>query len=536
MIRPAFLFSLCIVSLSLAADPPARPAGDPDGVRKTTAFEQERLRQQFSAFQQSLLGLAQRLEKSAKPEDREKALVLRQAIDLASREGIDTQFSKLVATLTASGVTLREIEGAIGQNEQLLKTLREMIQLLLSDNQSAKDKEEAKRLADMLKKLDTVIRSQKVERSKVESGKGDKDNLAKGQQKVTKDTKDLSKAFDPAKPSDPKSGDPKSGEPKKGEPKPGEPKDGKPKDGQPKDGQPKDGQPKDGDDKPGDQQQQPQSEMEQQRKQIQDAMENQKNAEERIKKDDRPGASNQQDEAIKKLEEVRKEIERRLKQLREEELQRMLANLENRCQRMLVLQQEVYDGTKRVFATIEQQPDKKPTRTEDLKAGELSAKEAVIVVEANKALQLIQEEGSAVAFPLVLEDVRDQMKVVQARLFRTDAGKFTQSIEEDIIATLKDMVASLKKAQQDMKDKQNQPPPPPGQPQPQKLIDMLADLKMIRTLQEQINKRTKSYAAEYPGEQADDPAIRKELHGLATRQEKVHKVTRDIATGKNVGQ
>lgn len=562
MRRPAVLFGLIFVGVTVATDPPARPAGDPETVRKSTAFEQERLRQQFAAFQQSLLSLAQRLDKSSKPEDREKAAVLRQAIDLASREGIDTQFSKLVATLTASGVTLREIEGAIGQNEQLLKTLREMIQLLLSDNQSAKDKEEARRLADMLKKLDGVIRSQKVERSKVESGKGEKDALAKGQQKVTKDTQDLARLLDPKdvnrdpkgsadkdskdanrdpkgsadKDSEDANRDPKgSAEPKKG---PENDKSNNPKKGNPADpngGEPKSGEPKvgDGKDSPPPQP----TEMEQQRKRVKDAIENQKNAEDRIKKDDRKGASNQQDDAIKKLEEVRKEIERRLKQLREEEMQRLLANLEARCARMLALQQEVYDGTKRVFVTIEQSADKKPTRAEDLKSGELSAKEAVIVVEANKTLQLLQEEGSAVAFPLVLEDLRDQMKVVQARLFRTDVGRFTQSIEEDIIASLKEMVAALKKAQQDMKDRQNQPPPPPGgQPPPQKLIDMLADLKMIRSLQEQINRRTKSYAAEYPGEQADDPAIRGELRGLAGRQEKVHKVTRDLATGKNVGQ
>jgi hypothetical protein len=534
--RPVVVLVALIVGVAFAADPP-RPTGDLENVRKSTAFEQERLGQQFAAFQQSLLSLAQRLEKSSKAEDREKALVLRQAIELASREGIDTQFSKLVATLTASGVTLREIEGAIGQNEQLLKTLREMIQLLLSDNQAAKAKEEARRLADMLKKLDGVIRAQKIERSKVESGKGDKDNLAKGQEKVTKETRELGKSFDPKKPSDAAADADKAGG-KKGAPKEGDGKKGGSKKGDPEQGDPKSGDSQDGEPKAGDQQPPPPGELEQQRKQIQDAIENQKRAEDRIKKDDRSGASNQQDEAIKKLEEVRKEIERRLKQLREEEMQRLLANLENRCARMLAMQQEVYDGTKRVHATIEQAPDRKPTRAEDLKAGELSAKEAAIVVEANKTLQLLQEEGSAVAFPLVLEDLREQMKVVQSRLFKTDVGPFTQSIEEDIIASLKDMVAALKKAQQDMKDRQNQPPPPPGggQPPPQKLIDMLADLKMIRTLQEQINRRTKAYAATYPGEQADDPAIRSELAGLADRQEKVHKVTRDLATGKNVGQ
>ncbi len=525
--RPVLLLGIMFVGIAVAADPPK----DNNDLRKTTAFDQERLRQQFGAFQQSLLTLAQRLEKSTKPEDREKAAVLRQAIDLAGREGIDTQFSKLVTTLTSSGVTLREIEGAIGQNEQLLKTLREMIQILLRDNNATKLKEEQKRLQELIKKLDQIIRSQKVERSKVESGKGDPEELSKSQGKVTKDTKDLAKAMDKgAKPSDGKDGEPKDG--KAGDPKDG--KSGEPKNGQPKDGQPKDsnGEPKDGDQPPPNP-----NDPEQTRKQVQDATENQRKAEEQIKKDERKGASKEQDEAIKKLEEARKELERRLKQMREEELQRLLANLEARCARMLALQTEVYDGTKRVFATIQMQPDAKPTRSEDLKAGELSAKEGVIVIEANKAIQLLQEEGSAVAFPVVMEDIRDQMKIVQARLFRTDVGAFTQSIEEDIISTLRDMIAALKKAQQDMKDKQNQPPPPPGgQPPPQKLIDMLADLKMIRTLQEQINKRTKAYAAEYPGEQAADAGIQKELHGLAGRQDKVHRVTKDLATGKNVGQ
>jgi len=491
------------------------------------------------------LSLAQRLEKSSKPEDREKAVVLRQAIELASKEGVDNQFTKLVSTLTASGITLRDIEGAIGQNEQLLKTLRAMLEILLSDNESAKLKEEQKRLQELLKMLDGVIRAQKIERSKVESGKGDKDALAKGQEKVTSDTEKLSKHMDPKK--NDKAGEPKDGKPKDGktgDSKDGQPKDGKsgdPKDGQPKDGKPKDGQPKDGGDpqdgQPKDNPEQPQPEDMPGRKQVKDAVENQKKAEDKIKKDDRSGASNEQDEAIKKLEDVRKEIERRLKQMREEEMERLLANLEARCNRMLSMQIEVYEGTKRVYATVDQNPDKKPTRMEDLKSGELSVKEGAIVVEANKAIQLLQEEGSAVAFPLVLEDLRDQMKIVQARLFKSDVGTFTQSIEEDIIASLKEMVAALKKAQQDMKDKKDQPPPPPGgKPPDQRLIDMLAELKMIRSLQLQINNRTKAYATQYPGEQADEADIIKELKNLSQRQEKVHKVTKDIATGKNTGQ
>ncbi len=619
-------FAALLVSLSLqAADPPQPDASateaDLQKLRQQAAFEQERLRRQFGAFQQSLLTLAQRYEKSSKPEDREKAQVLRKAIELAGQEGIDNQFHKLVVTLTGSGITIQEINAAIGQNEQLTKTLREMIAILLTDNQTARLKEEQQRLQDLLKQLDRVIREQKLERSKTESGRVDNQQLARGQAKVTESTQKLAKNMagkgkdakaeaktgkaDPkdakdgkGEPKDGKGepkngkGDPKDakgqpkdgkgqpkdgkGEPKdaKGQPKDGkgEPKDGKgepkdnqgqpkdnqgqPKDsqGQPKDskGQPKDskgqpkngqGQPKDGQGEPQDgqqqQQQQQQSEEDQPgRERVQDATENQKKAEDNLKKKEREKASGEQDEAIKKLEEARREVERRLKQLREEEKERLLANLEARCQRMLALQIEVYEGTKRVDATIKGNEDHRPTRAEDLKAGELSGREGVIVTEANKALQLLEEDGTAVAIPQVLEQARNDMVTVQARLFKTDVGSFTQTMEEEIISMLKEVIEALKKAQQDLKDKKDQPPPPPGSQQQQmnqRLIDILAELRMIRQLQLRVNTRTVTYGRQYTGEQADAAEIQKLLHELAQRQEKIQKATKDIATGKAGG-
>jgi len=619
-------------TVAVRAADTARPAADQDAQKdkQQAAFEQERLRREFSAFQQSLLTLAQRYEKSAKPEDREKALVLRQAIDLAAKEGVDNQFNKLVATLTASGISLQDINAAIGQNQQLTRTLREMIDILLTDNQTAKLKEEQRRLQDLLKQLDKVIREQKLERSKTESGRLDGAELAKGQAKVTDQTKKLSNQMgngkdkkdakaeakgegkdgkpkvegkddtkqakgDPKKGGDAKDGkdqkgeqqakggkpgeaEAKGGEPKdaqgegkpkpgdpmdpkgqkndpaenkgkpegKGEPKPGEgegdakgqpkPNQGQPPQGQPQQGQPKgDGQPQDG--QPNGQPQQPQDEATPGRKQVQDAIENQNDAEKNLKKNDKPKASGDQDEAIEKLEQVRKEIERRLKQLREEELERLLANLEARCRKMLEMQIGVYEGTKRVHAAIQANEGRKATRNEDLKAGELSATEGVIVAEANKALQLLEEDGTAVAVPQVLEQCRDDMRTVQGRLFKTDVGPFTQQVEEEVIAALKEVIEALKKQQQELKDKKDQPPPPPGggNMSPQALINMLAELKMLRSLQVRVNQRTISYGKQTTGEQTDDATVQGDLRKLAERQVKIEKATKDIATGKTAG-
>src|SRR5690349_323062 len=120
MSRVLAVLSVTLLAASLgvrAAQPPASPPATADQelqkAKQQAAFEQERLRREFNAFQQKLLAMAQRYEKSPKPEEREKALVLRHAIDLAAKEGVDNQFNKLVVTLTSSGVNLQDIKDAI---------------------------------------------------------------------------------------------------------------------------------------------------------------------------------------------------------------------------------------------------------------------------------------------------------------------------------------------------------------------------------------------------------------------------------------
>jgi hypothetical protein len=137
--------------------------------------------------------------------------------------------------------------------------------------------------------------------------------------------------------------------------------------------------------------------------------------------------------------------------------------------------------------------------------------------------------------------------VIVTRLGKTDTGKVTVQVENDVIETLKEMIDALKKAQRDMKQQQGKPKPQQqGPPQDQKLIDMLAELKMIYAMQKRVNNRTELYGKQYNGEQVPTPdsaktdkekehlqMIQKELKDLSARQEKIGKVTKDIATGKN---
>ena len=75
--------------------------------------------------------------------------------------------------------------------------------------------------------------------------------------------------------------------------------------------------------------------------------------------------------------------------------------------------------------------------------------------------------------------------------------------------------------------------PAAGQPDDVRLVDKLAELKMIRSLQMRINKRTQRYGEMIQGEQADSPDLLKALEGLADRQQRVYKATADLQQGRN---
>jgi hypothetical protein len=60
------------------------------------------------------------------------------------------------------------------------------------------------------------------------------------------------------------------------------------------------------------------------------------------------------------------------------------------------------------------------------------------------------------------------------------------------------------------------------------LVDKLSELRMIRSLQMRINKRTQLYGEMIKGEQAETPEILKALDDLADRQQRVYKATADL--------
>jgi hypothetical protein len=124
-------------------------------------------------------------------------------------------------------------------------------------------------------------------------------------------------------------------------------------------------------------------------------------------------------------------------------VERTLAGFRDRVQAMLDLQTAVHDGTVVLNELSQRAADKKLRPEGRQVVRKLSADEKQLVVEATRAIGLLESEGTAAAFLEVFRELRNDMRRVQRRLELGDVGGDTQALEKDIIDTLKEMVGAL---------------------------------------------------------------------------------------------
>jgi hypothetical protein len=480
MMRPLPAW-LTLAALAFAVTARAdKPDPQSDRVKDETLLEERLLLQRFKDFKAAVLRVKQRLEKGS-AEDREKARALQTALDEIDRRHLDTDFARLIKLLSDKSLrNIADVQEARQLSQKLSGAMGQLVSILKDDNRLARLRAGRIKLEEMIRELDGIIRDQGIVRVKTARKTSDMADMGKSQENVTGRTADLARklknaADDLAKP----------------------------------------------------------------RRHIQAANQDQVAAGKHIAAGRRAPAHQSQGEALDKLKEARKALEELYRQAREEERERFLAALENRCRQMLEMQKMVLEGTVAVDRSVRSAREQKPTRTHHQQAGRLADKEKDIAREAGMAIDLIEQEGSDVAFAEVFRQVRTDMEDVQKRLEQTQVGRATQAIERDIISTLEEIIAALRRAREGGTIYCPPGPPDPGPQGPRpgpKMIDDVSELKMIRSLQVKLNQRTKLYAREYvgrEGEQTSDAGLKDKLKELAERQDRLSKATMQIVKGDN---
>jgi hypothetical protein len=267
------------------------------------------------------------------------------------------------------------------------------------------------------------------------------------------------------------------------------------------------------------------------KKRLEAAEERMQKAREQLEQAKRRDARADQEKAIEELETARAELEEILRQMREKEVERLLVQLEARLRSMLRAEKAVLAATEKLASQTEALP-----REGQLEAARLSREQGAISNDAARALVLVRDDGSAVAIPEALEQMRDDSTQATTRLARADVGGTTRGILQDIVANLEEMIGALEKAQREQQSRQQQGQPGgrPAEPGEQPLVDKLSELKMIRALQMRVNTRTKRFSQLLTDgvEQAEEPELIEALTRLSERQHKIERAARDIVTGR----
>ncbi|HBN76436.1 MAG TPA: hypothetical protein DD473_11580, partial [Planctomycetaceae bacterium] len=461
--------------------------------------------------------------------------------------------------------------GIVERQDDLISSLVTLLDVLQSEDERQRLQDEISRIEALIGDINKLVVDQKGVRAGTERGQPT-EGLEKDQSKVTEDTEKLANKIDEQdrqrqeaaegeekksesedqKPEESEPGEQKPGESKPGETKPGEYKPGEPMpppegDTPPSEQKPpgESPMPQENPMPPGENSPSEQSPSEQEpseskpqekteptagKEEIESAIEKMQKAIEELKQKNKDKASREQDRAIAELEKAKAKLEEILRQLREEEQKIMLAALEARFRKMLQMQLTI----RKASGQIEEIEEDKRLPRHRARSIQLARDEQDIVVEADKALIILREEGTSVAFPEAVLQLREDMRVVSERLNEFKVDELTIAIEDDIIEALEEMVEALRKELEklDEKKKKQGEQKQGEQPDPA-LVDLIAELKLLRSLQYRVNRRTKQYGRQIDGEQAADAELLELLDELSIRQARIQRATYDLSTGKN---
>jgi hypothetical protein len=466
----------------------SNPGRNPGILVDDAAVRQAQLKRLYGSFKEKLALLANRFE-AGNAEEMEKAKALRAALKLASEKEVEGKFDAIVEGLRSQGAAGNTdvLAKIIHSNKELRDDLKKMIALLTGlDGKDLKARR--KNTENLLARLKEVRNRQARLLALTERGRQKPETLRKPQESITEKTRDLAKADDWSK--------------------------------------------LDLAGKPG--------LAARIRGKINQAVGRQASAQGKLGKGDGEGAAQEESEAVGRLDEAIREAEEVLTAIREEEREQSVAALKKICERMLRAQVTVRDGTLAIDATI--QNNGRASLAEIRKTNALADLEESVVKDADKGLSLLENEDKSVAFVEAFRQVHKDAGVLKIRLNKIDTGKVTVTIENDVIETLKEMIAALKKQTRRNPNPNTNPPRPPSNPPKPPLVNGLAELKLLAALQRRVNQRTTLYGNFYPGEQAtmagagaskQERELRQriciELTDLAGRQKEIGKVAHEMA-------
>ncbi|MFN5797115.1 MAG: hypothetical protein ACK5AN_06245 [Planctomyces sp.] len=520
------------------ADPPKNgsAAKDPQTLRN----EQIAVSGRYARFERMLMQMADILGR----QDPERADLLRKTLGKGREDQVREDLEKAIALLESG-----ELGAASEKQTELLQSFQSLMKLLQSEDRRSAVEREQERLNGLLKDLRNVIGEQRSARAATQNEESPS-NAAPGQQKALEGT---GKLLDEMQQHDQKSeGEKSEGEKSEGEKSEGEKSEGEKSEGEKSEGEKSEGEKSEGKKSEGEKSEGKKSEGEKSegeksggqksggqksggqkgqqqtpgRESLQEAEKRMQQALEALQQQQREQALKEEDAAIEELQKAAEKLEEQLKQLREEEKERMLASLEARFQRMLIVETQIHEGTTALAAV----PQKDWLELSYGRCRELAQQQTELARECAQTVLLLREDGTSSAILLAAEDIQADMNSVAEWMQQSNVSELTISVQRDILESLKQLVETMQREMQQMQERQQQENQQQQQGQQQSpLVDLIAEIRMLRNLQLQVNRRTKRVDDLLEGASDSERAtLLKQVSELAERQQKLFESAKDL--------
>jgi hypothetical protein len=226
--------------------------------------------------------------------------------------------------------------------------------------------------------------------------------------------------------------------------------------------------------------------------------------------------------AEKHLEEAQQQLQQDIAKAEQDLFFEQVAKLEQAIQGLVARQKTVIEETVRLEGLKTNQQGEW-TASQRTSVRSLSEQERDLVGETTAFAQKLKE---AAAFGLALEGAVREMTRATARLDRALTDAPTQAAEQIALARLEQLLEALK-PEPPMEDQAPEQPmgDPPGgnqaQMPPGDAIHLLAELKLLRLMQQEINRRTAELEKLTSGASGPTAEQEKELEDLAVEQGKL---------------
>ena len=209
----------------------------------------------------------------------------------------------------------------------------------------------------------------------------------------------------------------------------------------------------------------------------------------------RRGVATQQREAERALAAARQQIDEAIREVKARRQQEMLSRLIEMLEGMLSAQQAV---SRETAAAHERRSGLGPLpRDEWLLIRGLAVRERRIIDMAQAAEALLREDGTSVVLPGALESLREDLEQAAALIDDMQIGAATQALQADIERTLAGLVEAFRL---ERKERAKDPGRPVSEAEERRdgqppLVPALAELKIMRTLQQNLNLATERLEA-----------------------------------------